>query len=70
MRPQERALFAKIEPMVTHCDGALAALEMYRADAERGELDSKMLSGFLQGLFAACVLSDEDLNTLDTRRIH
>lgn len=70
MKPGERALFAKIAPMVAHCDGAVAALEMYQADADRGELDAKMLSGFLQGLFAAGVLSDEDLATLDTRRIH
>jgi len=70
MRKGERALFAKIAPMVAHCDGAAAALELYQADADRGELDTKMLSGFLQGLFAAGVLSDEDLATLDTRRIH
>ena len=70
MKPGERALFAKIAPMVTHCDGAVAALEMYQADADRGELDTKMLSGFLQGLFAAGVLSGEDLATLDTRRFH
>jgi len=56
--------------MVAHCDGAVAALELYQADADRGELDTKMLSGFLQGLFAAGVLSDEDLAALDTRRIH
>lgn len=70
MKPGELSLFATIAPMVTHCDGAVAALEVYQADADRGELDTKMLSGFLQGLFAAGVLSDEDLATLDTRRIH
>ncbi len=70
MKLGERALFAKIAPMVAHCDGAVAALDMYQADADRGELDTKMLSGFLQGLFAAGVLSDEDLATLDTRRFH
>ena len=56
--------------MVAHCDGAVAALEMYQADAEQGELDTKMLSGFLQGLFAAGVVTDEDLASLDIRRIH
>ncbi|WP_313224927.1 hypothetical protein [Stutzerimonas nitrititolerans] len=70
MKPGERSLFAKIAPMVAHCDGAIAALKMYQADAARSELDTKMLSGFLQGLFAAGVLSDEDLATLDTRRFH
>lgn len=70
MKLGELALFAKIAPMVAHCDGAVAALELYQADADQGELDAKMLSGFLQGLFAAGVLSDEDLATLDTRRIH
>ncbi len=70
MKPGERSLFAKIAPMVAHCDGAVAALELYKADADRGELDIKMLSGFLQGLFAAGVLSDGDLASLDTRRIH
>ncbi|RRU92050.1 hypothetical protein EGI97_17200 [Stutzerimonas xanthomarina] len=70
MKQGELALFAKIAPMVDHCDGAVAALAMYQADADRGELDTKMLSGFLQGLFAAGVLSDDDLASLDTRRIH
>lgn len=70
MKPGERSLFAKIAPMVAHCGGALAALEMYQADAERDELDTKMLSGFLQGLFAAGVVTDEDLASLDVRRIH
>jgi len=70
MKLGELALFAKIAPMVAHCDGAVAALELYQADADQGELDAKMLSGFLQGLFAAGVLSDEDLATLNTRRIH
>ena len=70
MKLGERALFAKIPPMLAHCDGAVAALALYQADADRGELDTKMLSGFLQGLFAAGVLSDEDLASLDTRRIH
>lgn len=70
MKPGQRSLFAIIGPMVAHCDGAIAALEMYQADADRGELDTKMLSGFLQGLFAAGVLSDDDLASLDTRRIH
>ena len=70
MKPGERALFAKIAPMIAHCDGAGAALEMYQDDAERGELDTKMLSGFLQGLFAAGVVTDEDLASLDERRIH
>lgn len=70
MKLGELALFAKIAPMVTHCDGAVAALAMYQADADRGELDTKMLSGFLQGLFAAGVLSNEDLARLDSRRIH
>lgn len=70
MKLGELAMFAKIAPMVAHCDGAVAALEMYQADAERGELDTKMLSGFLQGLFAAGVVTDEDLASLDVRRIH
>jgi len=70
MKPGERALFAKIAPMVGHCDGAVAALEMYQADAERGDLDTRMLSGFLQGLFAAGVVTDEDLASLEVRRIH
>lgn len=70
MKLGELALFAKIAPMVAHCDGAVAALELYQADADQGALDAKMLSGFLQGLLAAGVLSDEDLATLDTRRIH
>lgn len=70
MKPGERALFAKIAPMVAHCEGAVAALALYQADADRGELDTKMLSGFLQGLFAAGVVTDEDLASLDVRRIH
>lgn len=36
MKPGERSLFAKIAPMVAHCDGAVAALKMYQADAVRG----------------------------------
>jgi hypothetical protein len=70
MKPGERALFAKIAPMVAHCAGAVDALEMYQADADRGELDTKMLSGFLQGLFAAGVVTETDLASLDIRRIH
>ncbi|MBU0813041.1 MAG: hypothetical protein KJ755_21085 [Alphaproteobacteria bacterium] len=56
--------------MVAHCDGAVDALEMYQADADRGALDTKMLSGFLQGLFAAGVVTEADLASLDIRRIH
>ncbi len=70
MKAGERALFAKIEPMVAHCDGAVAALEMFQSDADRGELDAKMLSGFLQGLFAAGVISEADLAAFDMRRLH
>ncbi|WP_374289573.1 hypothetical protein [Pseudomonas fluvialis] len=56
--------------MVAHCDGAVAALEMFQSDADRGELDAKMLSGFLQGLFAAGVISEADLAAFDMRRLH